>query len=211
MTPPAKTQSAPPDEPLTPERILAAAEEVLRRYGPQKATVVDVARHLGVSHGSVYRHFPSKAALRDAVTARFLRRVADELAPVVAAPGPAPDRLRRWVTTLVAIKRARRASAERELHETYKTLAAEARDVVADHVAHLVAQAAAIVAAGIAEGSFRAVDPVAAGRAVLAGTALFHNPAFAPDWGDPTTERALTDLLDLILAGLAPPSPANAP
>ena len=46
------------DEILTPERILDAAEEVLRRFGPTKTTVVDVARALGVSHGSVYRHFP---------------------------------------------------------------------------------------------------------------------------------------------------------
>ena len=49
---------------LTFERILEAAEDVLRRQ-PAKATVVDVARALEVSHGSVYRHFPSKAALRD--------------------------------------------------------------------------------------------------------------------------------------------------
>ena len=54
--------------PLTPERILQAAEEVLRRHGPAKANVVDVARALGVSHGTVYRHFPSKQALREAVT-----------------------------------------------------------------------------------------------------------------------------------------------
>ena len=40
---------------------------MLRRR-PAKATVVDVARALGVSHGSVYRHFPTKAALREAVT-----------------------------------------------------------------------------------------------------------------------------------------------
>jgi hypothetical protein len=46
-------------ETLTQERILEAAEEVLRRFGPAKANVVDVARALGVSHGSVYRHFPS--------------------------------------------------------------------------------------------------------------------------------------------------------
>ncbi len=52
------------DEALTPDRILDAAEDVLRRYGPAKATVVDVARALGVSHGSVYRHFPSKAEIR---------------------------------------------------------------------------------------------------------------------------------------------------
>jgi AcrR family transcriptional regulator len=58
------------DGPLTAEQILEASEDVLRRFGPAKATVVDVARELGVSHGSVYRHFPSKAALRDAVAER---------------------------------------------------------------------------------------------------------------------------------------------
>ena len=35
-------------EPLTRERILAAAEEALRRYGPAKMNVVDVAQALGV-------------------------------------------------------------------------------------------------------------------------------------------------------------------
>jgi len=48
------------DEVLTPERILDVAQDLLRRYGPAKATVVDVARVFGVSLGSVYRHFPSR-------------------------------------------------------------------------------------------------------------------------------------------------------
>src|ERR1700710_2616491 len=59
---------------LTPERILEVTEDVLRRFGLAKATVVDVARALDVSHGSVYRHFPSKASLRDAVAKRWLAR-----------------------------------------------------------------------------------------------------------------------------------------
>ena len=60
---------------LTPERILEVTEDVLRRYGLAKATVVDVARALDVSHGSVYRHFPSKASLREAVAKRWLDRL----------------------------------------------------------------------------------------------------------------------------------------
>ncbi|HEY1384219.1 MAG TPA: TetR/AcrR family transcriptional regulator, partial [Dongiaceae bacterium] len=64
---------------LTREKILEAAEDVLRRFGPSKTTVVDVARALGVSHGSVYRHFPSKAALREAVLERWLHRISDPL------------------------------------------------------------------------------------------------------------------------------------
>ena len=69
------------DETLTPERILEAAEGVLRRFGLAKTTVVDVARALGVSHGSIYRHFSSKAALRDAVAEHWL---AQKLVPLAA-------------------------------------------------------------------------------------------------------------------------------
>src|SRR6266508_2226409 len=75
---------------LTPEQILVAAEGVFRRFGPGKSSVVAVARALGVSHGSVYRHFASKAALRDAVAERWLARVSAPLAEIAAADGPAP-------------------------------------------------------------------------------------------------------------------------
>ena len=74
---------------LTPERILEATEEVLRRYGLAKATVVDVARALDVSHGSVYRHFPSKASLRQAVAKRWLDRANAPLQKIAETTGPA--------------------------------------------------------------------------------------------------------------------------
>ena len=99
-----------PTETLTSERILEAAEEVLRRYGPAKANVVDVARALGVSHGSVYRHFGSKAALRDAVTDRWLSEISKPLAAVAAGKGTAPERIRRWLDLLVRGKRTARPS-----------------------------------------------------------------------------------------------------
>src|ERR1044071_1431711 len=95
------------DAGLTSERILESAEDVLRRFGPNKATVVDVARALGVSHGSVYRHFPSKAALRDAVSERWLHRVSDPLEAIVRGKEPAPERLRKWMDALLAAKRRR--------------------------------------------------------------------------------------------------------
>src|SRR5512147_2958611 len=93
--------------PLTAERILEASEDVLRRYGPAKTTVVDVARELGVSHGSVYRHFPSKAALRDAVAERWLASVSEPLAEVAGEEGSAPERLVRWLDLLVGAKQSR--------------------------------------------------------------------------------------------------------
>lgn len=69
--------------PLTRERILEAAEDTLRRFGPGKTTVVDVARALGVSHGTVYRHFASKSELRDSVLEQWLERRIAQLGPIV--------------------------------------------------------------------------------------------------------------------------------
>ena len=63
---------SPTDAPLTRDRILATAEDVIRRFGPAKATVVDVARALGVSHAAVYRHVATKAELRDLVVGRWV-------------------------------------------------------------------------------------------------------------------------------------------
>jgi len=60
--------------PLSKEQIMDTAEQVLRRFGPDKTSVLDVARALQVSHGTLYRHFSSKAALREAVTERWLTR-----------------------------------------------------------------------------------------------------------------------------------------
>src|SRR5437879_11792792 len=89
---------------LTPERILEATEDVLRRFGLAKATVVDVARALDVSHGSVYRHFPSKASLREAVAKRWLDRLSEPLLKIAEASGPAPARLEQWLRTMFSIR-----------------------------------------------------------------------------------------------------------
>src|SRR3954468_69959 len=102
--------------PLTSAQVLDAAEEALRRFGPGKATVVDVARALGVSHGSVYRHFPSKAALRGAVTAAWLARISGSLEIVAATETPAVERLHRWLRELIDTNRAK-AAQDPELFE----------------------------------------------------------------------------------------------
>lgn len=186
---------------LTPDQILEAAEDVLRRFGPTKATVVDVARRLGVSHGSVYRHFPSKAALRDAVTERWLARFSEPLADVAAEASPAPERLRRWLDLLIAAKRSR-ALDDPELLATYMELVAEAREVVGAHVDRLVGQLTRIIADGVARGEFTVADPTAAGRAVFDATARFHNPAHAPEWADPGIDAAFEGVWSLVLSGL---------
>jgi AcrR family transcriptional regulator len=186
---------------LTPERILAAAEDVLRRYGPAKANVVDVARALGVSHGSVYRHFESKAALRDAVTDRFLARIGDPLQEIVDEDAPAAQRLHDWIVALSRAKR-RKALDEPELFATYMALVSDARAVVDKHIDHLVGQLTAILADGVERGEFAVDDPEQAARAIFDATARFHNPAFAPEWSDSGLDDALEAVVGLLVGGL---------
>ena len=186
---------------LTSERILDAAEEVLRRFGPAKATVVDVARALGVSHGSVYRHYASKAELRDAVAARWLNRVSNPLGAIAAEEGPALPRLRRWFDALFAIKR-RKVLDDPELFATYHAIALESREVVRAHVEHLVGQLTRIIADGAASGELRVADPAATARAVFDATSRFHNPAHAPEWRDAAIDASFEGVWSLLVAGL---------
>jgi AcrR family transcriptional regulator len=192
---------SPADAPITRERILATAEHVLRRFGPAKATVLDVARALGVSHAAVYRHVATKAELRDLVVGRWVEATMPPLRAVVARPGPAPKRLRRLLDTLIGIKR-RRAADDPELFAAYRTLAADAQSVVAAHIDELVELAATVIRDGVKEGTFRTVDPVAAGRAVLFATSRFHHPAHAAEWADPAIDAAFNDVWHLLMDGL---------
>lgn len=188
---------------LTPEQILEAAQDVLRRYGPAKATVVDVARALGVSHGSVYRHFPSKTALREAVTQRWLDESHAALAAVMAEDAPAAARLRDWLSALFSFKR-KKALDDPELFATYMVLVKEASAVIDGHVADMVGQIRQIIAAGVEGGELAAPDPAAAARAVFDATARFHNPAHAADWSLPGIDDDFAALCDLLLLGLKP-------
>jgi len=190
------------DPPLSLAQILATAEAVIRRFGPAKATVVDVARALGVSHTAVYRHVASKAELRDLVLDRWLEATLLPMRAIAAAQGPAPERLRRLIDALIAVKR-RRAAEDPELFTAYRALAAETQAVVARHLDELVGLAAAVLSAGMAEGAFRTGDPVAAGRAVLFATSRFHHPAHAAEWQDPTLDAAYQDVWRMLMDGLA--------
>ncbi|MDT0451618.1 TetR family transcriptional regulator [Streptomyces hesseae] len=190
-----------PPEPLTQDRILEATEDVLRRYGPAKATVVDVARALGVSHGSVYRHFGSKAALREAVTERWLDQSHAELSALADAEGPAEGRLRDWLAALFAAKR-RKAGDDPELFATYMVLVGENSTTVERHIATMIGQIAGIIEGGVGRGEFRPVEPTTAARAVWDASNRFHDPAYAAEWARPGIEPAFDAVCELVLRGL---------
>ena len=189
---------------LTPERILEATEDVLRRFGLAKATVVDVARALDVSHGSVYRHFPSKASLRQAVAKRWLDRANAPLEKIAEASGPAPARLERWLRTMFAIKH-KKVSDDPEMFRTYLTLAQEACKVVKAHKDGLVDQIVHILSDGVEQGVFAVTDLKASARAIFDATSRFHHPAHSEEWSEAELAARIDAVLALLLKGLEAP------
>lgn len=189
-------------EPLTREQILVAAKQALRRYGPAKTTVVDVAQALGVSHGSVYRHFPTKAALRAAVVEEGLAAIDRRLTAIADESGPAVDRLHRWLLALIEFKQGF-AREDPELFETYCMISTDGPKVVSAHVALLTGQLDRILAEGVAAGELRPSALEAGGRALWQATGRFHHPMHHAEWADPEIGADFERLWRLLRDGLA--------
>jgi AcrR family transcriptional regulator len=199
-----KIGSAKDAEPVggdTRERIMKAAEDLLRRHGPAKTTVVDVARALDMSHANVYRHFASKQALQDAVAEDWLKRVSAPLQTITAEKGSASDRLERWMFTLAKTKRAK-VLDDPELFANYHAVAIAARRVTEEHILDLRRQVAAIIRDGVRQGEFKVKDADAAALAVLQATSQFHHPHHVKESGGRNRDAELRAVLKLVLAGL---------
>ena len=193
--------STTPETPL-PERILDAAEQVLRRHGAEKTNVVDIARVLGMSHGNIYRHFPSKKALLDAVAARWLHKVTAPLQAITDDhTRPAPERLVRWFNTLRIVKQ-HKVLDDPELFRVYHRLAMAAGKLASEHVDDLLAQVERIIADGMSVGEFSdRLNALAAARSCLHAMASFHHPALLSQGALPEEADAHA-VLALLLAGL---------
>src|SRR3954465_8258266 len=77
----------------TRARIEAVAETLFRSMGYQKTAVADIARELGMSPANIYRFYPSKSAINEAIAARLLGGIEDGGWAIARGQGPAPDRL----------------------------------------------------------------------------------------------------------------------
>src|SRR6516225_4736146 len=77
------------------ERVLEAAKAVFSQGGPE-AGLEAVARQAGVGIGTLYRHFPTREALFEAVYRREVQQLAD-LALQLKDEAEPVEALRRWM------------------------------------------------------------------------------------------------------------------
>ena len=78
--------------------IVETAREVFREHG-YNASLDLVAKRAGVGAGTLYRHFPSREDLVNAVMQGWVDRVEEATEKVLAFEGPPRELLDRWLVT----------------------------------------------------------------------------------------------------------------
>ena len=147
----------------------------------------EVARRAGVGIGTLYRHFPNRDALIEAVYRAELDSLADA-APILAAQHPPVEALRAWMRLFVDYIAAKLviAPALNGLAGGTGALYARSGTVLQDAIEKLMA-------AAVASGDISAdIEPVDLLRA-LAGVS---NYAAGPGW-----ETSAKRLVDILIAG----------
>ncbi|TQM14964.1 TetR/AcrR family transcriptional regulator [Pseudonocardia kunmingensis] len=134
------------------ERMLDSAAELLVRWGYQRVTIDEVARHAGIGKGTVYLHFRSKDALFLTVLLREQRKIVQHLAdrmdadPRTVLPGATMRLLYEQLVSVPVARSVYLGDAEvlgRLAHEaggTLGELAAARADAVRQHI-HLLGAA----------------------------------------------------------------------
>ncbi len=145
-----------PDE--TRLRIIEAAEEHFRRVGYAKTAVADIAEALGMSSGNVYRFFPSKSAINEAICIRILSEAHELIDRIVGSALPAPERLAALLLELGRFNRSR-FIGERRVHEMVEVAMEENWSAVETHLAFVVDRIGRVIADGAQAGDFRPCDP----------------------------------------------------
>ena len=197
MTP--STETAPADVPALRCRILASAERLFREIGYRKTTVADIAATLRMSPGNVYRFFPSKKALNEAVAAQLLGEIEDEIAAIATRAGSsAADRMRDLIMVMNGMS-TERFTAERRMHEMVEVAMSESWPVIHRHIGRMDAILCALVAEGTASGEFGVRDATVAARCVQSAIMRFCHPSLITQCADepgPTVAEMTAFILD---------------
>jgi AcrR family transcriptional regulator len=170
------------------ERVLEAAKVVFSAGGPD-ASLEAVAKQAGVGIGTLYRHFPTREALFEAVYRREVDQLCDLAEQLKSEAAPPVDALRRWLRSnveFVATKKGMSAALALAAHRPSE-LSAYSFDRLTKAVGGLLNRA---VAAGEVR---RDVSPEDLLRALI-GMCYMHDQ---PGW-----QASVLRLMDVFVDGL---------
>jgi AcrR family transcriptional regulator len=164
-----------PQPESTDARILQIAGEHVRKFGSARTTVVGIAAEAGMSHANVYRYFPSKDSLLDALTDHWLRPLEAGLHEIADAPDPADDKLERIIS---AVYRAYRNKVETDpnLFGLLTDAIEQGRGAGRRHRARLRSEIQRVIEEGMASAVFRQGDQRRAIALVFDGVHRFLHP-----------------------------------
>ena len=162
----AETSSRQPRKAGKREAILSAARGIVSEVGFHETSIAAVAAAGGVSTGSVYSYFASKAELMAEIVAAVSARELAVLREIATSGAPVSERLTAAVEAF-----ARRAFANRRL--AWSMIAEPADPAVdatrLDYRREIAGIFRALVVEGEGEGAFRRVDPDAAAAMIVGG------------------------------------------
>lgn len=171
------------------ERLIAAAKEVLGQGGPS-ASLEAVARQAGVGTGTLYRHFPTREALFQAVYHREVEQML-ELAVDLQASNDRLEALRRWLHAYVGLVATKRGL----LGTLAFTLSDSSREMYAELALKTTAAVDGLLSAAIGSGDVR--QDVTADDLIKTLFAFCYAREPEPGW-----EQHVLRLLDIFIDGL---------
>jgi AcrR family transcriptional regulator len=192
----------------TRRRIEDTAERLFRTMGYQKTAVADIARELGMSPANVYRFFPSKSAINEAIAARMLGGVEAEIWAIARGEGPPAERLADLLRTLHR-RHIGLFFTERRLHDMVTAAMSEHWGVIERFIHACTTAIRHVLMDGMATGAFARLDPEATARSVKLAVMTFVHPVIIAECvGRAETEERLAEDLEgviaLLLRGLRP-------
>jgi AcrR family transcriptional regulator len=172
-------------------RLLSAASAAFTEHGADDVSLEEIARRAGVGIGTLYRHFPTRQALLEAVyrdQVEILRARADEL----LESGTPADALAAWLRALMAFMSTKRSLTTVMLATLSKEseLMTACSKVMKDSAEALVARAQA---AGVIRMDVTSTDLIR----------LLHGVSIATE-RQPTDPGQANRLFALVLDGLRP-------
>ncbi|MDT7762400.1 MAG: hypothetical protein QOC63_1820 [Mycobacterium sp.] len=178
------------------ERVLEAAVRAFASDGAD-VTLEAIAKTAGVGIGTLYRHFPTRDALVEAVYRQELAHLCDAV-PGLLRSLPADEATRAWMDRFIDYMTTKRYMAG-----ALQAVIASGGDPYAESRARLIAAITTLLTAGISAGTIRAdVEP----NDVLLALSGVSLAAGAPDQREQAGR-----LLDLLVDGLRHHASGQAP